>query len=225
MQQLFSKLQIARHFVTILRDISDTESIFKLIETLNRQEDLQARFPETPAMSAYLDASFLQGFPALEDLRAMPEGSLGRALAVHMDTLGVDFSQFDRKPAPQDRIEQIERHVEETHDIWHVLTGFDTGPASEFGLQAFGLAQIKAVGPLMLVILGLARCLKTGSQEIAPIMDALTEGWRMGRATEPLYGTDFRPYLVRPLDEVRAHFGIEPIEPNRLAEIPEQIAA
>ena len=35
----------------------------------------------------------------------------------------------------------VELRLSQTHDLWHVITGFDTMVAGEIGLQAFHLTQ------------------------------------------------------------------------------------
>ncbi len=225
MRHILSNFRIARHFFDIVRDTSKTQSVFELVEALARHEGIASRFTDTPSVSTHLDVPFSQGFPEISDLRAMPEDSLGGALARHMDELGVDFSEFDRMPEPKDRVDTISRHVFETHDIWHVLTGFGPGPANELGLQAFMLAQLQSVRPLVLVLMGLVRIMLAGSREVVPVMDALTLGWTRGREAKPLFGIDWRTHLRRPLAEVRAELRIVPIERAQLTEIPEKFAA
>lgn len=225
MRHIVSKFQIVRHLSTLLRDTSKTDNVFALVDELARLPSLREKFSPTPAMQRFVDQPFQQGFPDLDSLRALPEGSLGRALADHMAVIGADFSAFDRDVDPADEHEWLHRHFYETHDIWHVLTGFGTGPANEIGLQAFTLAQTEAVPPVTLLTLSLTRTLLAGQQEVAPILDAITLGWTTGRRAQPLFGVDWRPHLHRPLAEVRASFGIDPVESAALVEIPERIAA
>jgi ubiquinone biosynthesis protein Coq4 len=142
-----------------------------------------------------------------------------------MDQLGVDFDQFDRKPEPKSEHEIIDRHVFETHDIWHALTGFGTGPANEIGLQAFTLAQMEGVPSLTLVTLSMFRIFAMGGSDVAPLFDAITAGWRQGREAKSIFGVDWRPHLERPLDELRAEFCIVPVQAEELVEIAETIAA
>ena len=225
MKHILSKLQIARHFIALLRDYNNTENVFLLVEELNRHESLMAKFPKTPAIKAFVDAPVYQGFPSLMQLRRLPHDSLGWALAAHMDQLGVDFEQFDRKAEPESEHEIIDRHVFETHDVWHALTGFGTGPANEIGLQAFTLAQMEGVPSLTLVTLSMLRIFAMGGGDVAPLFDAITAGWTQGRAAKAIFGVDWRPHFHRPLADVRAEFGIVAVEAAELVEISETLAA
>ena len=225
MSQLLSKLQIIRHFLALASDTSQTERVFKLVDELNRLPELQAKFPPVEAVAAFLRDPYCQGFPSLAALRVMPEGSLGRALALHMDELGVDFSAFDRKAEPEDTLAWVDRHAYETHDIWHALTGWGPGTANEIGLQAFYLAQLQSVPSLTLTILGLARVFGTGQGDVGPILEVITHGWRQGRAARALFGVDWREHFERPLAEVRAEFGITPVVRAEFSEVAASLAA
>jgi ubiquinone biosynthesis protein Coq4 len=196
-----------------------------MVDELNRLESLQTKFPPTAQMRAYHAQPFSQGFPDLPTLRAMPSGTLGHTLAVHMDALGVDFSEFDRKADPTEALDHTDRHIYETHDIWHALTGFGVGPANEIGLQAFTLAQIEGVPSLTLVSLSLLRVMLGGAEGLGAIMDAISVGWQRGRDAKRIFGVDWRPHLARPIAEVRRDFGVVAIDPDQLAEVPELMAA
>lgn len=225
MNKIFTKLQILRHLFNVMRDATRTEEVFAIVDKLQSLDDLRAKFPDTPEMRAYLRAPFSQGFPELVKLRAMPEGSLGRALAAHMDELGVDFSQFDRKPTPRHDRDHIDRHIYQVHDIWHTLTGFGPGPANEIGLLAFTLAQLEALPPLTLLSLATVRLFAAGQGDIAPTFDAIAAGWQQGRAARNLFGVDWRDHFERPLAEVRREFGVVAIDREQLVEIDAKLAA
>ena len=65
---------------------------------------------------------------------------------------------FDGPPAgvTNERAAYVIQRLRQTHDLWHVVTGYDTDPASEVALQAFTYAQLRAPGSLVLAALGFA---------------------------------------------------------------------
>ncbi len=74
-------------------------------------------------------------------LDACPAGSLGKTYAEHMRRYGL--KPFDISPAYQDLARQHAQGVRyiKTHDLFHVLTGFDTSLAGEIGVLYFTAAQ------------------------------------------------------------------------------------
>ena len=144
----------------------------------------------------------------LVELRALPHGTLGRAFADHMDAAGLDPSAL---PALEsgDRLSFFRAHLYETHDIWHVATGFDVDPAGEIGLQAFYLAQIPGALPALLIAVGFVRGAFFDPNLLEPMMDDVVRGWRMGKRAKTLFGVHWDELWALPLSEVRARLGID----------------
>src|SRR5438477_261218 len=61
----------------------------------------------------------------LASLRGLAPGTLGRTFAEHMIANGLDPSALPDLPST-DRRSFFRAHLYETHDIWHVVTGFTT---------------------------------------------------------------------------------------------------
>lgn len=224
-QTIVSRLKILQHFVAVVRDTSQTERVFELVEGVSRDPDLSSKYPMRPVEAAFVREPFEQGFPVLDELRAMPEGSLGRALAAHMDELGVDFSAFDRRPTPTSDWEWRECHGYETHDIWHVVTGWGTGTTNEIGLQGFYYGQLQHLNAGTLLMLGLIRGYLGGREEFEAVFEAVITGRQQGRRAKALFGVDWRPYFEQPLTQVRARFGVEAVDRDSFTEIDAQLAA
>ena len=43
---------------------------------------------------------------------------------------------------------------------------------------------------------------------LPPVMDAITEGWALGRRAQPLMGVHWEEYWESPLAELRVEFGL-----------------
>jgi ubiquinone biosynthesis protein Coq4 len=90
----------------------------------------------------------------LEKLSQLPIGTLGYEYAQHMHKCGIQPLEIS-----QDLREEADSHLfalryTVTHDIFHVLLGFDTSYAGEMGVFAFTIAQnyskmINAFEPLV----------------------------------------------------------------------------
>lgn len=99
------------------------------------------------------------------------------------------------------------RRVRDTHDIWHVLTGYKADESlGEACLVGFSYAQ---VGGLGWALIGAAAALKsvkvTGGTLFAR---AVWEGYRNGRKAEWISGEDYEKLLHEPIDAARARLRI-----------------
>lgn len=138
----------------------------------------------------------------------LPSGTLGGAYAASMRARGLSIDAIPRLPARTD-IEYVVAHYYETHDLWHVLTGFETDPAGEVGLQAFYMAQGRAHLPLLVISAVMMNTALYAYEDREARLDAIARGWRLGRGARRIAGVDWRPHLARPLADVRRDFGLE----------------
>lgn len=99
------------------------------------------------------------------------------------------------------------RRVRDTHDIWHVLTGYKADESmGEAALVAFSYAQ---VGGLGWAFIGGAAALKSLSVTKSSLFaKAVWEGYRHGRKAKWISGEDYEQLLHEPLDAARARLGI-----------------
>lgn len=144
----------------------------------------------------------------IRHLSRLPEGTLGAAYAAHMITNQLDVDFYSKLDVVDDET-FIMMRMRQTHDIWHVVTGFDVSVFGEIKLQAFMSAQMHS--PLAPFLLG-GILIKTGlqnSRESAEIMSAIAAGWNMGSRAKSIFGVDWDASWNRQLSELRVEFGIE----------------
>lgn len=146
----------------------------------------------------------------LPRLRAMPEGSFGRAAAQFLDSRGLNPDDLPHRP-DTDGPSWLRAHLFETHDLWHVATGFDTDVAGEAGLQAFYLAQFPARLSVILLGIVMVNTFLWKFDEKDARMDAITAGWKLGREARPFIGVRWADLWELPLAEVRARLGVAPV--------------
>lgn len=143
------------------------------------------------------------------ELRSLPEGSLGRAYGEFMETNGLTPEAI---PHVEDDggADYMRAHLYETHDLWHVVTGFGPDPAGEAGLQAVYAAQLPGMLPAALVsALLLNAAIERSSQKTKERFDAVARGWEIGRSAKTLFGYPWRDRLSTPLEDVRRELGID----------------
>jgi ubiquinone biosynthesis protein COQ4 len=137
-------------------------------------------------------------------LRALPEGSLGRAYLAFVEAQGitpegiVSASEVGgARPADlDDAMVFAGDRMRDTHDLWHVVTGYGTDLVGEAALLAFSYAQTQNPGVLLVVLLGAVRF--AGEQR-----SVMWQGYKRGAASAWLPAVEWESLLARPLDEVR----------------------
>lgn len=139
----------------------------------------------------------------LPRLRQLPDGSFGREAARFLDARGLDPADLPKRPAT-DGPSWIRAHLFESHDLWHVATGFDTDVAGEGGLQAFYLAQFPARLAVILLGIIMLNTFVWKFDERHARMDAITRGWQLGKNAAPLLAVRWGDLWAVPLVEVRA---------------------
>jgi ubiquinone biosynthesis protein Coq4 len=147
----------------------------------------------------------------LEALRSLPDGTLGREYARMLDKNGLSpftvSADFDREIL---RRNTFAARYAVTHDMFHVLTGFDTSWPGEMGVLAFAAAQGYS-GVQRWIALPLAALLYPffNPRTAIGVFRALRRGWRMGKRARFLLGIRLEEHFNRPVAELRAELGIE----------------
>jgi ubiquinone biosynthesis protein COQ4 len=216
LRKLVGSVRFIRAFTRLVEDPSQLDVVFELGRHALHGPALPPELAR-PEVLAYVRASEPPR-PLdidLEALRGQPEGTLGRAFADWLTAQGFkpgELMEYDRRHNQGDNeVVRYRTHLQSTHDLWHVLTGFGTDVDGEVGLQAFYLAQLNTPLAPIVMAAALLRALRR-RLDITGLMDAITRGWRMGKAARPLFGTDWASFWSTPVSEVRARFGLAPAD-------------
>jgi ubiquinone biosynthesis protein COQ4 len=146
----------------------------------------------------------------LEALAALPEGTFGRAYARFMQENAL--SPFILTDAIDETTR--ERNVfgiryATTHDMIHVLTGFDTSWAGELGVLAFAVAQRYTGWQRFGYVLAWVLYPFFSRFRVRALLAAARRGNALGRRARCVLAVRLEEQLDRPIDEVRASLGIE----------------
>ena len=176
---------------------SDSESFQLLVTRLSQHPQGKKAFENRLSLGA-ID---------LDQLRNLPENTLGHLYAEHM--IQNQLKLIQAPPAESD-YHFITTHFAETHDIWHVVTGSKTNIFGEIQLEAFCVAQVE-VSRFWLALLtkNLLKSVLYDIETATQYMDALTKGWHMGKKAKPLFGIDWNTLWETPLEQVRASLNVE----------------
>jgi len=144
----------------------------------------------------------------LARLRALPPGTLGREYARFLDANGLEPLVPSEAVKQRFRDNPFALRYATTHDLHHVLTGFDTGLAGEIGNFAFSVGQGAAPGTGRL--LGLARLFYSllSPTQATRIWHNVRIGRELGRRAKLVIAQPIESWFAEPLGEVRARLGI-----------------
>ena len=145
-----------------------------------------------PVAEAMLEDRYLTPRPDVAYLAELPEGTLGKAFEQYLTANELDANLLRESafiPAHKARGEDVGYLAErgfQLHDLFHVLTGFDTTPLGEVRVVSFTVAQTPAPYPAMIIASRPLQVVLYRPQLLPAVMDAITEGWSLGRRAKPL---------------------------------------
>ncbi len=185
------------------------ELTWGLLET--RAYDLTAQYlKRDPACAALIRERYIPEAHDLNALLNLPGDSLGYIYAKAMTEKGFDPNLHAGMTDGSDG-EYIELRLSQTHDLWHILTGFDTSLSDEIGLQAFHLAQFPYPLGTMLVANSLISATLKAPETLPELLEAIAVGFRMGKIAKPLFAEKWEEGWEKSLSQWQRELNIEPI--------------
>jgi ubiquinone biosynthesis protein COQ4 len=194
----------------LARDPNDLPQVFLLNLALNagHMPTFLARFAMEPEGLA-----LLQQQPRIDTsqvdfdaLRALPADTLGGAYARFLDDNGLDSDVFQSPPGLPPLPTYLVQRMRQSHDLWHVLTGYQTDVAGEIQILAFTYAQTRMPGVGLLAAVG---CLRFGWR-YPGIFRKAWRAYRRGSQTTFLAAQPWERMWQRPLAELQAELCVTP---------------
>ena len=213
---ILNRIRMALAFFGVVKDVYRTDEVFKVSERIP-DEALEPAlgFLSGPwAKKALAEQTLLR--PDLNALAELPVGTLGREYADFMNRRGLKFDFYPKIPMVTP-IKFFRIHLYQTHDLWHIVTGFRADPTGELGLQAFYLAQTHLPLPMILIAAGLLNAVLFQPSDAIPRIEAIVKGWNMGKVSEQIFGFPWATHWSTPLKDVRKMMAIE----TYLSAVPE----
>ncbi len=205
------KIRLIWALIRITKNPNNTTAALAVGEALYRSgsvETARKKISSQPDAMEVIQKRRMMAPVDLQVLQKYPAGSLARAYSDHMIRNNLDPNFYKTFEINSDEALVIMR-MRQTHDLWHVLTGFTTSVADELGLQAFMFAQTHVPLPPMLIAAGL---LKAGFKDrslVEPILDRVSKGWKMGMQCLPIFALDWEAHWNTPVDELRKLYKVE----------------
>jgi ubiquinone biosynthesis protein COQ4 len=173
--------------------------VLKLDALSDVSEDVKRRLERLRGYAPIVELSLL---------RDLPGGTLGHEYASFLDANGIKPLAISAPIRERFRDNPYVLRYTATHDLHHVLTGFDAGLAGEIGVLAFTVAQGSA--PVGYGLLWFARVLYAilSPTQARKIWHNVRVGLALGKRAELVIAARIEAHFEEPLEEVRRKMGI-----------------
>ena len=217
--QRLEPLTAFKAFRRLIRDKEDTAQVFEIMRALSgrsiaRGYDRMLRTMEG-GRQAFLREELAHCLDDPAWLARFQPGTVGAAYRDFREARGFTaegLADEARKVAPLVDAEHpviwYSRRIRDVHDIWHVLTGYETDALGEACVVAFSYAQTDNLG-FAFIGWGAAREIRREAPSV-PARRAVWQAYRHGRAARWLPGLDYEALFEQPLEAARARLGIRP---------------
>ncbi|MFV0645333.1 MAG: Coq4 family protein [Sphingomonadaceae bacterium] len=212
-------LKAWKHFRNLLRDKENTEEVFYIFEALPTH-DVRGRaqrfLTSDHGRQLRLSEPYLPDL--LDDhamLRAFPADSVAHAYLDFMESQGLtaaglveEYDQFrEGRTAFDDKFEWYISRYRDTHDLLHVLTGYNRDALGEQCVLAFTHGQNGGLGYLFIAYAAALHMRGNGAAD-APVIRAVREAQKLGKGCPTIAEMPIEDVLAMPLEEARSSFGI-----------------
>jgi ubiquinone biosynthesis protein COQ4 len=214
----------------LLADKEDTEAVFDIMRALSGKAIPNAYkklLSSVEGSKIALDGMELQ--PILDDhetMATLPAGSVGRAYLdfvqgrkISAEGLANESRKSGNDIDARHPYAWMARRMRDVHDLWHVLTGYQTDALGEACLVAFSYAQTKSTGFALIAV--------AGSHELQrqlpshPVRRAAWQAYMNGRRAAWLPAQDYIALLAEPLADARKRLNIA--APSLYSAIPSAV--
>jgi len=221
-RQRLQPIRAVRAFGRLVKDKEDTQQVFEIMQAMNGNSTVRGYRRLTSTVEggrlAYrrLELNTLLNDQAYLD-RFAP-GTVGAAYREFMraENLSAEgLAEESRKAARKNGaavdlehpVAWYGRRIRDTHDIWHILTGYGRDALGELCLVAFSYAQTRSLGWAVIAVGGAMRALREEGGKAA--VKAVREAHRRGKTAGWLPGEDFEVLLNMPMEAARQRLNLQ----------------
>lgn len=214
----YSLPRAIKNFRLLMKDKEDTSLVFKIYESLPSSKFM----PRVQALGLSEHGDYLRrtepSLPEILDdhaaLRKTPKGSLAHAYCDFMESEGltaaglVAESDSLGRPKYNDLVQWFGDRSRDTHDLFHVLTGYGRDGLGEQCVLLFTHGQSPSQGHLLIGYAGSLNIKMQVKGSKAPVMGAAQQAKRTGRGAPKLIEQPIRELLRQPFNRVREAMNI-----------------
>ena len=202
--------------LSVLRELAKTngglESVGNLVDNFIDSEAMVVclqRFNALPGGAEMVEQRYPPFQPDIPALEKLPEGTLGRAYAGMIRRLNYDADFFRPRDTSTEALWLTQR-IASTHDLHHVIGGFNTETAGESGVLSITATQIGFPAYVLLNTLAGFRAFRFQPDEFENVSRAIAVGSRIGLEATPLVLQRWEEGWDKPLDQWREELGVKP---------------
>lgn len=225
-QPRYSAARAWKNFRLLMKDKEDTSLVFKIYESLPSKDILprieELALSERGEMLRSTEPSLPEILDDHATLRRTPKGSLAHAYCDFMETEGLsaaglvaESERLGRTKYP-DLVQWFSERSRDTHDLFHVLTGYGRDALGEQCVLLFTHGQSPTHGHLLIGYAGSINIKLQIKGSKAPVMSAVQQAKRTGRGAPRLINQPIRELLKQPYAQVRDALNIP--DPTRYRE-------
>ena len=214
----YRPLRAVRSFQALIKDKEDTSLVFKIFESLPSKSFLTRVADLSLSEQGEMLRATEPCLPEILDdhaaLRRTPKGSLAHAYCDFMEAEGLSaaglVAEAERlgRPKYPDLVQWFIERSRDTHDLFHVLTGYGRDALGEQCVLLFTHGQSPSQGHLLIGYAGAANIKKMARASKAPVIGAVRQAHRTGQGAPRLIAQSIRELLARPLEEVQTYLRI-----------------
>lgn len=217
-QPRYSLPRAIKNFRLLMKDKEDTSLVFKIYESLPSKDFL----PRVKELALSERGEYLRrtepSLPEILDdhaeLRNTPKGSLAHAYCDFMESEGLSaaglVAEAEKlgRPKYNDLVQWFAERSRDTHDLFHVLTGYGRDALGEQCVLLFTHGQSPTHGHLLIGYAGALNIKLQVKGSKAPVMGAVNQAKRTGKGAPRLIEQPIRELLKQPVESVRAALNI-----------------
>jgi len=195
----------------LIKTPEDTNQVFIIMRSLVKDafwKEYQ-RFEKTAFGQRVLrdEIELLDTLTNREYLSELPLGSFGRTYYEFCQREGIspegliDAAEGHYDDFTDEGMYRYARRMRESHDLWHILTGYGRDGFGEACVVSFSYAQTKSLGFAAIALMGAFHFKKTFPH--ASVWRAVWQAYKTGKQTAWLPGVNWEALMHLPLEEVR----------------------
>ena len=217
-EPIYSPMRAWKNFRLLMKDKEDTSLVFKIYESLPSKQFMprieQLALSERGDMLRASEPSLPEILDDHAELRRTPKGSLAHAYCDFMETEGLTaaglVAEADRlgRKKYDDVVQWFSERSRDTHDLFHVLTGYGRDALGEQCVLLFTHGQSPTQGHLLIGYAGSLNIKLQIKGSKAPVMGAVNQAKRTGRGAPALMEQPIRELLKQPVEDVRRALNI-----------------
>lgn len=217
--QRIELLTAYRAFRKLVADKEDTAQVFEIMRALSGRSLARGYNhmlkTQEGGRQAYLAEELAHRLDDPVWLARFEPGTVGaryRAFREERGFTAEGLADEARKIGPQIDAQHpvvwYSRRIRDVHDIWHVLTGYETDALGEACVVAFSYAQTRNLG-FAFIGWGAAREIQREVRSV-PARRAVWQAYRNGKTAHWLPGLDYEALFAQPLEVARERLNIWP---------------